>query len=230
MSAFPLFQKWFRLRSLVLLVTLLALIIISGSQSATGDPWISGILWSSYLGVFCLGGFLLASSRFWLKLFGGLCVPMVLLGVLSEMIPDNVVLLLASRWLVLLLQALMLVTVVRFSLKSKTSDQTDKLLAGICGYLILGMLWANLYAICHLSGAGSFVTSGGERATDENGALLYFSFVTMTTLGYGDITATTPFTRILSALEAICGTLYLAIFIATLIPHREDSRDSEAAP
>lgn len=75
MSAFLLFQKWFLLRFLVLLVTLLALILFSGSQSNTGDPWISGMMWSCHLGVFYLGGFLLASSRFWLKLFVVLVSP-----------------------------------------------------------------------------------------------------------------------------------------------------------
>ena len=218
MPAFPLFKKWFRLKSLVLLVSLLALILFSGSQPDISDPFISGVMWSSNLGVFCLGGVLLASNRFWLKLFGGLCVPVVVLGVLSEIMPENIAILFASRWMVLLLQSLMLATVVRFSLEGKTSNQTDRLFAGICGYLILGTLWANLYGICQLSGAGYFVTSAGEKATDENGALLYYSFVTMSTLGYGDITATTSFTRILSALEAICGTLYLGIFISTLIP------------
>ena len=51
----------------------------------------------------------------------------------------------------------------------------------------------------------------------NDGSLLYFSLVTLSTLGYGDISPVTPTTRILSALEAVTGTLYLAVFISSLV-------------
>ncbi len=221
MSEFPLFTKRMRHRSLLLLVTLLGLILLSGIQTSPSIPWVSGLLWSFYLFVFCLGGFLLASNQAWLRVFAGLCLPVILFGILIEVYPDSIPIGLVSRWLILVLQALMLATVIRFSLQHETHNQMDRLIAGICGYLILGLLWANIYYLCDLSGLGHFLTSSGEKATEQDGSLLYFSLVTMSSLGYGDITASTGFTRILSALEAICGTLYLGIFIAALVPRRD---------
>ncbi len=102
----------------------------------------------------------------------------------------------------------------------------DKIYGAICVYLLLGMLWANLYGILEIAQPGSFSfperTSTGTLVEqsdyrDLEHDLTYYSYVTLTTLGYGDITPVTHRARQLSWLEALFGQLFIAITIARLV-------------
>ena len=93
----------------------------------------------------------------------------------------------------------------------------NRLVGAISLYLLLGVLWAAAYAALELISAGSFE---GGVVTGPNGwgsDWLYFSFVTMTTLGYGDITPISPLARLLAYLQAVFGMFYIAIFVAGLV-------------
>lgn len=81
-------------------------------------------------------------------------------------------------------------------------------------YLLLGMLFGFVYgAIDRLGGAPFF--SGGEAATGARA--LYFSFTTLTTVGYGDLTARTDVGHTLSAFEALLGQIYLVTVVAAIV-------------
>ena len=113
----------------------------------------------------------------------------------------------------------MLVTVVN-ALRDVAFDQRisfDRLIGGICVYLLLGILWALGYTLVEIASPGSF--NGIERAMDGSwqSGWLYFSFVTMTTLGYGDISPITPLARLLAYLQATVGMFYIAILVAGLV-------------
>jgi hypothetical protein len=102
----------------------------------------------------------------------------------------------------------------------------DTISGGICVYLLLGVGWALGYAVVEVVAPGSFAM-GGEAlpppsfALDDGGAWLwsfiYLSFVTLTTLGYGDLTPLTRVTQMLTSAEAIFGQLFIAVFIARLV-------------
>ncbi len=103
---------------------------------------------------------------------------------------------------------------------------TRETLAGaISAYLLIGVMWADVFSILQTVLPGSFSTSATELAVQPGMAsprnqvaqFSYFSFVTLSTLGYGDITPLTRPARGLAALEAIFGQLYLAILIARLV-------------
>ncbi|NKB87841.1 MAG: hypothetical protein GKS06_06435 [Acidobacteria bacterium] len=91
----------------------------------------------------------------------------------------------------------------------------DTLIGAVCGYLMLGYTWGIAYATLIESEPLSIRLSTGEYATD--GDLFYFSFVTLTTLGYGDIVPVTVKARSLAMLEAITGVLYLAVLVSRLV-------------
>jgi hypothetical protein len=96
----------------------------------------------------------------------------------------------------------------------------NTILAGICGYLMLGLLFHAAYALLEGLRPGSF--QGVEFlaegvAHSRHPELIYFSFVTLTTLGYGDVTPTHALAGMLATLEALAGQLYLAILIASLV-------------
>lgn len=89
-------------------------------------------------------------------------------------------------------------------------------------YLMLGMMWAALYHLVEtlLPGAFQFpATPGGvpPSTAAQSSAFIYFSFVTLTTVGYGDVLAVDPFARSLAMIEALSGQLFPAVLIARIV-------------
>jgi amino acid transporter len=83
-------------------------------------------------------------------------------------------------------------------------------------YLLIGISWFALYSAIENIYPGSFLqTTAGS--TNRPSDLLYFSLVTLTTVGYGDILPGSGEVRMLAALEAVTGVLYVAITVALLV-------------
>lgn len=97
--------------------------------------------------------------------------------------------------------------------------------ASLCVYLLLGIVWADVYSLLDYFNPSAFefflavegTTGQMELGAQESVVPLYYSFVTMTTLGYGDIVPRTPTARLLSTLQAVMGQLYLAVLVARLV-------------
>jgi hypothetical protein len=90
----------------------------------------------------------------------------------------------------------------------------------IAVYLLIGLIWAFVYQFIALQSPGAFKLPASPEAYTADtlqSSLLYFSFVTLTTLGYGDILAVHPSARMLVMLEALTGQLYPAILLARLV-------------
>ena len=96
----------------------------------------------------------------------------------------------------------------------------DLLKCGICVYFLLGFCWALIYGLVYWIDPPSF-SQGLHKAFN----FIYFSFTTLTTLGYGDITPVGSFAMMLTSLEAITGQLFVAILIARLVSLRIVQRD-----
>jgi hypothetical protein len=85
-------------------------------------------------------------------------------------------------------------------------------------YVLIGLSFAFLYSVLALSSPDAFVGKFmSEPLRDQLLGFVYFSFVTLTTLGYGDITPNNTFVGTLTYLEALVGQLYVAIMIARLV-------------
>jgi hypothetical protein len=101
----------------------------------------------------------------------------------------------------------------------------DTIVGGIAVYLLLAVAWSNAYQLLEFLVPGSLEVvsgSGGhwgpwEQAPGEYPRLIFFSFVTLTTLGYGDVVPASPLAGALTSLEAVVGPLYLTILIARLV-------------
>ena len=106
----------------------------------------------------------------------------------------------------------------RFILRAP-SVTTEVLCASISAYLMLGLMWTMAYWLVDQltpGGAFSFNTNAGTRSINGfNG--FYFSFITLSTVGYGDITPVSKVARMLAAMEAMTGLLYVAVLIARLV-------------
>lgn len=91
----------------------------------------------------------------------------------------------------------------------------DKIFAGICAYLFLGLIWSMVYELLERFQPGSFMNLADSA--DRFVQMTYYSFVTMTTLGYGDITPVSAPAKSFACLQAAMGQLYPAILIARLV-------------
>jgi hypothetical protein len=106
-----------------------------------------------------------------------------------------------------------------FILQAKRVD-SEVLCAGLSVYLLLGMTWMVAYMLVDQLSPGAFVfTAGGPNsAHDMTGfTAIYFSFITLTTVGYGDIVPISNIARMLTSIEAVTGTLFMAVMIARLV-------------
>lgn len=94
---------------------------------------------------------------------------------------------------------------------------SNKIVGSICIYMLLGLIWAMLYLLIAEAAPGSF--NGVQQAPwlENFATAIYFSFVTITTLGYGDISPVLPLARFLVFMEAVVGVFYMAIVVASLI-------------
>lgn len=91
----------------------------------------------------------------------------------------------------------------------------DRIMGAVALYLLLGIGWAVAYELIALHVPGAF--SAGDREGTGPQRWFYFSFVTLTTVGYGDITPVARITQSLATLEALVGQLYPAIILARLV-------------
>ncbi|WP_226996515.1 potassium channel family protein [Thalassotalea crassostreae] len=105
----------------------------------------------------------------------------------------------------------------------------NKILGAICLFMLFGMIWALLYTLLHLGFDGAFTGIKDSRNWfDLLPDYVYFSFVTLTTLGYGDISPTMPLTRFLVYMQAMVGQFYIAILVASLVGSRISSIHTHA--
>ncbi len=92
---------------------------------------------------------------------------------------------------------------------------TELIYAAVVVYLLMAMMWSFAYSILDYFYPGSF--SVAEGSTRDSFQYLYFSFVTITTLGYGDVAPLTPKASSLAILEAVTGQIYLVVVVAWLV-------------
>lgn len=109
-----------------------------------------------------------------------------------------------------------------------TEISTNRLIGAVSVYLLLGVIWAMAYTLLDLFSPGSFQ---GLSSMDDPGwesEWLYFSFVTMTTLGYGDLLPVSATARALAYMQAVAGQFYIAVLVAGLVSAYISSRQNQS--
>jgi hypothetical protein len=106
------------------------------------------------------------------------------------------------------------ITTLRYVFRSEQVT-LDVIAAAIVVYLFLGFIWAFAYQVVEFIWPGSFALPDGVVPND--GVFVYYSFVTLTTLGYGDITPVGNRAGTLAIVEAIIGQLYMTVLVARLV-------------
>jgi len=154
--------------------------------------------------------------------FATLCVAALLLRWIAWFDPD----LEFAVWSVAMdTVALAVLAVVVLAMVLRPGTVTRRRLEGaVAAYLLLGLAWAGAYRWVALGDPAAF---GGAIAADVNQQWIYYSLVTLTTMGYGDITPLTPVARSLAVAEAFTGQLYLAILISRLVALELQARQAK---
>ena len=154
---------------------------------------------------------------------GALVVVAVFLASLLETVlgtPGGGATRLANALLVSLAPPAIIVGVVR-SLRARQGVTLEAVFGVLCVYLLIGMLFAFLYGSIDRLGGSPFF-AGGQPASVAD--CLYYSFTTLTTVGYGDLTARSNLGHTLSVSEALVGQIYLVTIVSLIVANLGRSR------
>jgi voltage-gated potassium channel len=146
--------------------------------------------------------------RHWISIAVCLLIVPVVLVVNSQEVVGLSYLLPAA----LLVTATLPVTLVRVLRHQRVTYET--VLGALCTYVLLGLLFAFAYLALDLVRDGPFFAQPGPHEASE---YLYFSFVTITTLGFGDLSPAVGLPQALTALEALLGSVFLVTLVARLV-------------
>jgi len=104
----------------------------------------------------------------------------------------------------------------RYILRSPRVN-SEVLSAAVSVYLLLGLLWASAYVLVERLAPGSFIVLPNRGQPLHGFEAMYFSLITLTTVGYGDIVPVSGAARMLAVMEATTGTMYVAVLVARLV-------------
>jgi ion channel len=217
----------FRRFSTVQLLVALVVLLISAPfvEELEGGHFILSVLFSLVL---LAGVFAVANRKRSLAIALTLAIPAITARWINQLRPDLVH---AAVFLVfaLVLLAFVIGHLLHFVLRAPVVN-VEVLCASIAAYLMLGLMWTVAYwLVDQVTPGGAFSFNTHRGAQSMNGFTgFYFSFITLSTVGYGDITPVSQAARWLAAMEAMTGLLYVAVLIARLVslysaPKSEDS-------
>jgi len=124
-----------------------------------------------------------------------------------------------SGHLMILAFQVWLTATITWDISTRRLVTVDSVLGAGCIYLLIALSWAHLYTIVETLDPGAFSFPYADTADPvlRHGALLYFSLITCTTVGFGDITPVAFSARYLAAVEGIVAQLFLVIVMARIV-------------
>ena len=204
-----------------MLIAIVALMVLTPALS-----WLIPVDFPFFLilltSVLLVAAYTLRRSRIVLLAGLLLAVPAAVAGIVFEFAPGQLALVLHLGFdaAFLIVTGLLILSAVL----ERDQVDMDTLLGGISIYLVIGLAFTLLYMLLELSLPGSLVNLPSESealsARDPERLfppLIYFSFVTLTTVGYGGIRPVTQVAQLLAVSEAVIGQIYLVVFIARLV-------------
>ncbi len=209
---------------------LLGAIVTAFAIEGIAEPGeVEQILTTALLGVTLLLAFRAADAKPRLMVPAVLVVAGVVVLSVVEAVNGNIdggATRIANALLVILAPPAIVVGVVR-SLRVRQVVTLEAVFGVLCVYLLVGMLFAFVYGSVDRLGDSPFF-AGGEQATIAR--CLYFSFTTLTTVGYGDLTAGSNLGHTLAVSEALLGQIYLITIVSLLVTNLRPRRASGGSP
>jgi len=175
------------------------------------SPFLNSLIFSSTL---ILGVWSLHESKVLFRTGLGLIAVSLVIAIIISRKPELVTLRVIDLLILLIFCAMSFV----FILEEITHDvhvDLNRVTGGICLYLLLGLIFAIVHSLVETFLPGSYRHADVENYLHSD--MFYFSFVTLTTLGYGDITPIRPLAKTVSIFEAVVGVFYMSVLIGSMI-------------
>ena len=208
----PSIQTRFQGRFLFLFIALLCFFVIS--------PLLRGfigiqVLLDIFLSAIFITALYTFSRKKHLLLIGTLLALPMLAAIWSPYFVKIPFMNLAGQCFGIVFMAFMVVTILSFVFK-QYDITLDVIYATVVVYLLTAIMWAFIFRVIDVLQPGSFTITQG-LGEETRFTFIYYSLVTITTLGYGDITPVTDVAKSFSALEAVIGQIYLVLLVARLV-------------
>lgn len=206
------FEKYFHGRFTALLFCIFCYLFIAPLWQ--NFPGIS-ILMNIFITAILISGIYSVSQRKHVAVFAvSLALPMLMLVWVNEFV-DKWFLVVAGDFFGILFMTYLAVLILSTVMKAEEVSH-DVIYGAIIVYLFIGIIWAFLFRILMNLQPGAF-TIQPTGFQESRSLFAYFSFVTLTTLGYGDISPVSAVARSFAYLEAVFGQIYLTVLVARLV-------------
>jgi hypothetical protein len=205
------------------ILNLALLLMIATSPLLRGDRPFAKFLFVGMFAVILISAVYAVGRRWHARM---VVLPLAVLAwlsqILEQLMKDRSIAIVSDLLgIAVLLSVILLLLLHLFSLHSANFEAIN---AALCVYLLMGMLWSIAYSMTELLAPGSFAypLAGGASTTMQFGGEhtivpLYYSFVTMTTLGYGDVVPIGAMAKVLAIGQAMMGQVYLVVLVARLV-------------
>lgn len=209
---------------------LIAIIILNlASPLIELDSFVSNLYVYAYCIVLGVSLFVASANHFRFQIGVSAAVLTTVLIIRSQLFPDNTILGAAALLLLVLFQLYIIFILLEFMFQGDEVDR-DVLITSITIYLLLANTFAAMHAFINLVQPGAYIFVNFEPINVDWPQFLYFSYATITTLGFGDIVPVGNFSSVLTVGEAVVGVLYIAIMMARLVGlYASEKADSKNA-
>ena len=208
-----------------LFFALLTLLFATALLGVIEQEWAKMIVDVTILGVFVIGTYSVQTERSWIWAVGSMFVMLLSISLLHQFLPDTLATGLHLLVILLFFVGSFLLSYKQILLVRNVNQNI--MIGSVVLYLLLGLIWTIIYLLLLLVFPDSF--NGLEPlAWQENfSRVAYYSFVTLTTLGYGDISPKNSIAEFFVYLQTIVGVFYMAIIVSTLVSSRLAQLQSE---
>ena len=148
------------------------------------------------------------------KIAAVLALPTILSSWAAQIISQDKTFLIVSFILSIIFYTYTIVQIFRYIKRAEITNKS--IYAAVCIYLIMGILWGLTYLIIDHFTPNSFLENGKIVQISRTQSL-YYSYMTLTTTGYGDIVPTNKYSRTAASIESVTGVLYVAVLISRLV-------------
>ncbi len=208
----------------ILLVFMLALFLV---QPWAGRTDVGTVLVKLTYGAILVGALIVVQYRRWATVSGWV---LVVTGLVLTLLPDG-----PGASTTQALGSACLLAVFLLVIGSFLGDllQHPRVTVGtiggsVCVFILIGIAWTLMYALADNLLVDAFHGMSPEGSPGRSGEYFFFSFVTLTTLGYGNITPARAETWSLATLEALVGQIYLVVLVASFVGRRGERTESPA--
>ena len=213
----------FRYRFLVLLILLVLLLVTTPLIPLSGYPVLTRCVIGALFMAIILSAVFTVSQRRITVVVAWVLAALAIIAYVADSLNSSMWLSVARHVLSIAVLVYTIVLILTYLFASERVT-LNTIYASLCAYLLIGLLWAVVYSFIDLLQPGAFAGAAVDDGSVLNmrfgtGSVepIYYSLVTLTTLGYGDITPMTAPARMFSAIEAVLGQLYIAVLVARLV-------------